>query len=164
MQIALKAGNLLFSGDAAAFASSPLFQGFIEQAEQPPPDAEESGPKADHSQPPQPVTWLTSAGDRSKPVPARKLVADERREVGGISLSSYAMFLRACGGPLYWTLFAAAYLGTQALDLGSAWWLRRWTSANATDRSEVEAYLLVYALITFAGVAGSAVRCEFALQ
>jgi hypothetical protein len=112
---------------------------------------------------PQPVSAsLTLGGESGKPAPARKLVAAERREIGGISLGSYVMFVRACGGLLYWALFAAAYLGTQALDLGSAWWLRRWTSANATDRSEVQKYLLVYALITFAGVAGSAVRCKSA--
>lgn len=157
--VALKAGELVFSGDGQAFAASPLSQGFIEEAEQPPDDAGD-GSKSDdeYSNPILAAPAHTPGDDGGKPAPARKLVAAERREIGGISLGSYVMFVRACGGPFYWLLFATAYLGTQALDLGSAWWLRRWTSANTTNRSEVEGYLLVYALITFAGVAGSAVR------
>jgi hypothetical protein len=57
-------------------------------------------------------------------------------------------------------LFAAVYLGVQANDLLTAYWLRTWTSATAQQPSphSLDYYLSIYASITFIGVVGSATR------
>lgn len=103
--------------------------------------------------------------DDSAPLPTAladtkpaKLVAAETRNAGAISLAAYRMFLAACGGPVYWLVFVFFYVGTQALDLATAWWLRKWTAATSDSAADVRFYLLVYAGITLAGVFGSAVR------
>lgn len=93
----------------------------------------------------------------ANPKPAR-LIAAETRNIGAISVAAYRMFLAACGGPVYWLVFVFVYVGTQALDLAVAWWLRKWTAATTDNAADVRLYLLVYAGITLAGVVGSAVR------
>lgn len=50
------------------------------------------------------------------------------------------------GGTIYWIFFIILYLGTQALDLLTAWWLRKWTDAtgNPSPSHSLDFYLNIY--------------------
>lgn len=60
----------------------------------------------------------------------------------------------------YWILFATVYLGTQLIDLFTAYWLRTWTAATSEPHPPhtLDYYLILYASLTLAGVLGSATR------
>ncbi|CED83809.1 Multidrug resistance-associated protein/mitoxantrone resistance protein, ABC superfamily [Phaffia rhodozyma] len=153
--IALDNGCVQYSGDSDTFATSPHFQDFLREEDEEAQREEELVESLEST-----FEDLPSNDNNTKHKSPVKLIKKETREEGNISSAAYIYFLSSCGGMFYWTAFTIVYLGTQALDLLTAWWLRKWTDAAGLSHParSLDYYLAIYACITFFGVIASALR------
>ena len=68
---------------------------------------------------------------------ARKFVEEESREEGAIKNHVYATYLHDSGGWPFWLGALAIFLTSQALTIGSSWWLRLWTGSYEGVRQTI---------------------------
>lgn len=54
----------------------------------------------------------------------RKLVEEEKRAVGRIGRAVWESYIKACGGPLFWLLFAVSFVFAAASPVAENGWLR----------------------------------------
>ncbi|WVQ79432.1 hypothetical protein IAT38_001530 [Cryptococcus sp. DSM 104549] len=87
----------------------------------------------------------TSATDDKPALPAAiaenkqlaKLVEDESQDQGMVKPATYILYFRAMGGWAFWLIALGAFVGSQALQVGSNAWIKEW--ANADDRATAAA-------------------------
>lgn len=77
--------------------------------------------------------------------PTDVVEGQEEREVGALSLSVWCTYARVMG-PTMVSCLAFAYLATNLTQLGSAWWLKHWSSEAMPSTEENLAALAVYAM------------------
>ncbi|RDW69893.1 hypothetical protein BP5796_08290 [Coleophoma crateriformis] len=72
--------------------------------------------------------------------PPKKLVEEEKREVGRVKTSVYAGYLNASGGWPFWLFLVILYAIAEALKLGRTYWIRIWASAyGESEESQLHA-------------------------
>lgn len=80
------------------------------------------------------------------PQAGRKLYAQEKREVGSVRSSHYAMVFNAAGGHLYWASLFGVLLLCCGFKDSHQYVLRLWTENDQTDR--LTFYIGLYAVLT----------------
>ncbi|KAH6603669.1 P-loop containing nucleoside triphosphate hydrolase protein [Trichoderma cornu-damae] len=65
---------------------------------------------------------------KSKKTP-KKLVEDEKREVGRVKTAVYTGYLKSFSGLPLWVLLLLLYIAAQGLTLGRTYWIKIWSSA-----------------------------------
>lgn len=70
----------------------------------------------------------------SQTIKTGKLVQKEERSQGSVSLSVYWLYMKACGGPLFWMLLLLAQCGPQALQVAQSNLVRVWSDAYAGEK------------------------------
>lgn len=68
----------------------------------------------------------TTAEEVKKP---KRLVEDEKREVGKVKKAVYTAYLTATGGIPFWLIVLLAYTVAQGFVLGKNFWIKLWTSS-----------------------------------
>ncbi|KAI9357777.1 phosphatidyl serine synthase-domain-containing protein [Pilaira anomala] len=63
---------------------------------------------------------------------AGKLVKDEVRATGGVSIKTYQMYYRASGGFWFWSCVILLFCLAQTSILGQDYWIKVWSSAYST--------------------------------
>lgn len=93
--------------------------------------------------------------------PAKKMIEDERREVGRVGLAVWALYLGANGGTLYFMTFAAVFLGSKFANVGESLWLAIWSRSydTSTVPQLVAPHTVYYYLGIYAGMRSSSIRC-----
>ncbi|TFK86901.1 ATP-binding cassette transporter [Polyporus arcularius HHB13444] len=100
------------------------------------------------------VPTLLNSDIKPTKKPPRKLVEDEKREVGGINKDIWTSYLAACGGWAYWVTFAFAVgIGATAPVLENGW-LRIWSGSYLDEgqRHSPAYYIGIYAAISIFGL------------
>ncbi|ODO06989.1 hypothetical protein I350_04354 [Cryptococcus amylolentus CBS 6273] len=80
--------------------------------------------------------------DRSEEVKEQaqhKLVEAESQAHGTIGVSTYMLYFKSMGGLVFWVLLVSAFVGSNALQVGSNAWVKRW--ANADDEATVSSLM-----------------------
>ncbi|KAL7911960.1 P-loop containing nucleoside triphosphate hydrolase protein [Trichoderma velutinum] len=75
------------------------------------------------------------ASPKAKAAP-KKLVEDEKREVGRVKTAVYAGYLKAFSGIPFWSLLILLFAIAQSLTLGRTYWIKIWASSyEQVDKS-----------------------------
>jgi ABC-type multidrug transport system fused ATPase/permease subunit len=69
----------------------------------------------------------------------KKLIEEEKREIGRVKTSVYAGYLHASGGWPFWSFLAVLFAVAEGFTLGRTYWIRIW--ANAYGEAETQAAL-----------------------
>jgi ABC-type multidrug transport system ATPase subunit len=81
--------------------------------------------------------------------PAKKMIEDEKREVGRVDRSVWMLYLGANGGAFYFAVFASIFVGSKLLAVGESLWLAIWSRSYDTESIDqshtVYFYLSIYA-------------------
>lgn len=131
--MALDNGRLQFAGSQADFQASGVINGLVQSGATDPADTKEETTVPGVEEIADEVTTPSKSGDNSETASTsaptavevevkpeqkkapRKLVEEEKRAVGRISKDIWVTYLGACGGPLYWVVFATS-LGVAAIS------------------------------------------------
>lgn len=130
--VALENGRVQFSGARDAFLGSTVMTTLVQSTSA---DAEEkeSDPEviadekeADEKEGPSVHTVSQPANGQAKPEKkaARKLVEEEKRAVGRVGRDIWLTYLKACGGYIYWIVFAVSLLVATVMPVFENGWLR----------------------------------------
>jgi ABC-type multidrug transport system fused ATPase/permease subunit len=68
--------------------------------------------------------------------PPKKLIEEEKREIGRVKTSVYAGYLHASGGWSLWSLLVLLYAVAEAFTLGRTYWVRIWASSYGEPEAE----------------------------
>jgi energy-coupling factor transporter ATP-binding protein EcfA2 len=173
--IALDNGMTSFTGGAEEYMASTLYskeQALDEIDDKPEPPAKLTNKNLSHLKQPNGTSSSTSSlsdldtsgssedeDEPAKPAaPPRKLVEDEKRATGRVSVDVWLYWLKANGHAVFWTVFAAAFVGAKGSEVVETWWLRVWSSSYDTPDGRQEGersvnyYLAIYALITIVAI------------
>ncbi|KAI0720942.1 ATP-binding cassette transporter [Cerioporus squamosus] len=103
---------------------------------------------------PSDVPTLLDSDNKPTKKPPRKVVEDEKREVGGINKDIWASYLAACGGWAYWLTFAFAVGLAATAPVFENGWLRIWSGSylDESQRHSPAFYIGVYAAISVFGL------------
>ncbi|KAM0756050.1 P-loop containing nucleoside triphosphate hydrolase protein [Meredithblackwellia eburnea MCA 4105] len=175
--VELENGRVKFEGDSKEFLSSPRFK--TEKEEEEPIEDKvavvKSPPKLKNKALDL-VTESTFVSETSsaseaesdsdeeeaeeevkKEKPARKLIEDEARAVGRVSLSVWTLYLGLSGGIFYWISFVLTFGGVKVADVAQTFWLNLWSASYTEQRDgvgrSVTYYLAVYSLLSLLAVA-----------
>ncbi|WVQ75171.1 hypothetical protein IAR50_004781 [Cryptococcus sp. DSM 104548] len=77
--------------------------------------------------------------DQVKEQAQHKLIEAESQAHGITNLSTYLLYFRSMGGLVFWVLVVSAFVGSNALQVGSNAWVKRW--ANADDEAAVSSLM-----------------------
>ncbi|KZT70050.1 P-loop containing nucleoside triphosphate hydrolase protein [Daedalea quercina L-15889] len=176
--VALENGRVAFQGDRDAFRSSGVLNTLVQSGAADTNDDTEETAVADveelvlekessddnggHSS----ETASTAAASEAEAKPEqlrkapRKLIEEEKRAVGHISKDIWMAYINACGGHLYWVMFAVALLLAAVSPVAENGWLRVWTgSALESDEPRPASfYISIYAAITGTGIILQTIR------
>jgi ABC-type multidrug transport system ATPase subunit len=138
--VALENGRVLYAGGKGAFIGSAVMTGLVQsrvageeddaeaEAEE---EVEETLVKIeseDSSSSSTPTKVAADAAPTSTKAvikkPARKLVEEEARAVGRVGREVWLTYVRACGGSVYWSIFAASLLLATIVPVAENGWLR----------------------------------------
>ena len=137
--VALDNGRLQFAGNQAEFQSSGVLSSLSQSGATDPADtkeettvpeveeiAEEKAQAVEDKSETNSTAAATAVDVDAPQAPVkkapRKLVEEEKRAVGRISKEIWTTYLSACGGPLYWVVFAVALaLGAASPVLENGW-------------------------------------------
>jgi ABC-type multidrug transport system fused ATPase/permease subunit len=61
--------------------------------------------------------------------PPKKLIQDEKREVGRVKASVYAGYLKASGGWPFWAFLIILFVVAESFQLGRTYWIRIWADS-----------------------------------
>jgi ABC-type multidrug transport system fused ATPase/permease subunit len=163
--VALDNGTVQYEGGKDQFLSSSVMSSLIQsQADKPSEekqepaiedlvDPQEKSPKASGEASSETSTAISPAStpptERKKP---RKLMEEEKRAVGRISKDVWTTYLKACGGPFYWSIFAFALLISTLVPVADNGWLKVWSGASPEDARDPTFYIGVYTAITLSGL------------
>jgi ABC-type multidrug transport system fused ATPase/permease subunit len=86
-------------------------------------------------------TATGDANDAKQKALPKKFTEEEKRETGAIKYKIYAEYIRASGGPTYWTIIMAAFTICIGVYLGRSWWISLWTRSYQTESGRLPAYL-----------------------
>ncbi|PWY67926.1 ABC bile acid transporter [Aspergillus heteromorphus CBS 117.55] len=75
-----------------------------------------------------PVASQTEVNAAPRP-PPKKLIEDEKVELGRVKTSVYAGYLDACGGWPFWAFLGILFVISQTFTVGRTYWVRIWTTA-----------------------------------
>ncbi|RFU76429.1 abc transporter [Trichoderma arundinaceum] len=79
-------------------------------------------------------TAIPSPNFLSRPTTTpKKLVEDEKREVGRVKTSVYIGYLKAFSGVAVWSFLLLLYAAAQGLTLGRTYWIKTWSSSYAQN-------------------------------
>ncbi|KAF8977715.1 hypothetical protein BGZ46_007163 [Entomortierella lignicola] len=100
---------------------------------------------------------------------AKKLVQEEKREEGSVSLAIYLTYATAVGGIVFWTILLSSYAVARSMDISKSLWIREWANAgeessfissllsnrtidtqSSSEKHSTDYYLSIYALISVA--------------
>ncbi|KAG2234156.1 hypothetical protein INT48_002319, partial [Thamnidium elegans] len=76
-----------------------------------------------------PIPKVPKVSNKVKPSGAGKLVQDEIRAEGGVSLKVYKTYYKASGGLIFWFSVILLFCLAQASILGQDYWIKVWSSA-----------------------------------
>lgn len=65
----------------------------------------------------------------------KKLIEDERREIGRVKTSVYAGYLQASGGLFFWLFLVSMYLVSETFTVGRTYWVRIWSSDYGEEQA-----------------------------
>ncbi|KAG5478617.1 hypothetical protein LSCM1_06020 [Leishmania martiniquensis] len=88
---------------------------------------------------------------------AGRLMTKEEKATGVVPWSTYAAYLRSCGGLAAWGFLLAAFVATECVNAANGVWLSIW-STDSMERS-AEFYLYMYLFIVLFGIFSSPLRC-----
>ena len=165
--VALDNGRIGFQGNRGAFYTSGVINGLVQSGAMAGQEEEEEtkivdaeGLLEDTAVVPS-GTSLTATSSTiiadSKPDKkntSRKFVEEEKRAVGRISKDVWLTYVRAVGGPWYWTIFfTSLVLGTLG-PIAEKGWVTRWAGATLRDETPKSPmwYISIYAAIAGANV------------
>jgi len=168
--VALDNGRVQFQGDRDAFYASGVINGLVqsgaaagqeEEDEVKVPSAEELAEATTVTPSETSSTIATAVADPKpdKKVP-RKLVEEEKRAVGRIGRDVWLTYIRAAGGPWYWTIFLSSLVLATLGPIAEKGWLTKWAGAPLRDeapRSPIW-YISIYAAISGANVMFATLR------
>ncbi|QPG76133.1 hypothetical protein FOA43_003519 [Brettanomyces nanus] len=80
--------------------------------------------------------------DEMGDVAAGKLIKDETKSEGAVTLSVYKAYFRFFGTKKTWALLAFAFIGSQFIYVAQSWWLRVWSMAENEKMKPVLASVL----------------------
>lgn len=58
-----------------------------------------------------------------------KLVSEETKAHGRVATNVYISYMKAIGGPKFWTLLVILFLAQPVFDIGLSYWIKVWTAA-----------------------------------
>ena len=132
--VALDNGRVLFEGSKEIFYSSGVIKtlvqssGEMDDEEKVTSEKREETVLADEMDPSSEATFTvassTPASVKANEKPARKLMEEERREVGRIGRAVWETYIRACGNMWYWSLFISFLIIVSASPVLENGWLR----------------------------------------
>lgn len=141
--VALENGKVAFQGDRNAFRSSPVLNTLIQSgaadaaddmeeiivadveeliAEKEKEPSDENGGHS--SEAPSIVAASETETKPEQRKAPRKLIEEETRAVGHVGKDIWMTYIKACGGPLYWIMFAVALLLAAVSPVAENGWLR----------------------------------------
>ncbi|KAF9023271.1 ATP-binding cassette transporter [Hymenopellis radicata] len=106
------------------------------------------------------VTPSEATGATENKKPARKLVEEEKRAVGRIGKDIWLTYFRACGSPVYWSLFVLMFVLAALSPVAENTWLKYWSNKvlEADGSRGPLFYVSLYAAITFIGLVFTTLR------
>ncbi|KAK7044499.1 multidrug resistance-associated ABC transporter protein [Favolaschia claudopus] len=164
--VALDNGRVLFQGGRNAFQSSGVMSRLVqsttaqeeEQTEvaiESMPPVEQNGEGSEESQ----STVLPSPAPSKREKKAdgpRKLVEEEARAVGRVAKDVWLTYLRACGGPFYWTLFLVIFAVAALEPVLANGWVSYWSRGDGAHSAVF--YIVVYAILNLVGLIVTTLR------
>jgi ABC-type multidrug transport system fused ATPase/permease subunit len=169
--VALDNGRIQFQGDREAFYASGVINGLVQsgtvtgqEEETKIADAEglvgatviASSETSSMAASSTTIIDLKSGGKK----PPRKLVEEEKRAVGRISKDVWLTYVRAAGGPWYWTMLFTSLVVATLGPIAEKGWITKWAGAplrNEPPKSPMW-YISIYAAITGANVVITTLR------
>ncbi|EIW83220.1 multidrug resistance-associated ABC transporter [Coniophora puteana RWD-64-598 SS2] len=165
--VALDNGRVIFQGDRDAFQASPVMDSLAHSVaiNEDKVTEEKEGLTIEDLED-EPETSTTGKGSEGTPTVAagegakvehkapRKLIEEEKRVVGRIGRDIWKLYVTACGGSIYWTIFTLSMLAGAVSPVVENWWLKTWSGASAEDTASngVGYYMRIYALVTLVGL------------
>ena len=160
--IALDNGRVGFQGDREAFYTSGVIDGLVQsraaasqedEGNAKMPGAEElvesiTVAPSETSSTTSPSTIVVDPKPNKKA--PRRLVEEEKRAVGRISRDVWSTYIRAAGGPWYWTLFISSLVLATLGPIAEKGWITKWAGATLRDGPPKSPmwYISIYAAIT----------------
>ncbi len=135
--VALDNGHVQFEGSREAFQTSGVIRtlvqsGFTDEKDAAPEkeeelvetqlEAEEGSETSSTIAPTVTPSEATTAAEKKKP--ARKLVEEEKRAVGRIGKDIWLTYIRACGSPIYWSIFILVFVLGALSPVAENSWLK----------------------------------------
>lgn len=71
---------------------------------------------------------VSKAGD----APAHNLIKEEAKAEGVVGLDVYIFYAKRFGAIFPWIILIALFIGSQIVNIGQSWWLRRWAADSET--------------------------------
>ncbi|KAI0062503.1 ATP-binding cassette transporter [Artomyces pyxidatus] len=157
--VALDNGRVLYRGDRDTFKASGVLSTLVQSGATDPTDTvateegatlTESEHVASSSEPVYDTSLAAVETDvKVEKKAPRKLIEDEARAVGRISLDVWVTYIRACGGNWYWLLFGVVMVLAAVGPVAEKGWLSIWSGASESDRAPRTPlfYIGVYAVV-----------------
>ncbi|GAA5926134.1 hypothetical protein JCM3775_005214 [Rhodotorula graminis] len=85
----------------------------------------------------------------------RKLVEDEARAVGKVSLDVWKLYLGLMGGAFFWVAFVVTFGGAKLSDVAQTWWLGKWSGSYEEPNGPAHStnyYLALYSALSIGAV------------
>lgn len=171
--VALDNGRTQFQGDRGAFYASDVINGLVQSGAMAGQEEEDKTKTADTEESVEVAVIAPSdtnstaasstigadseAGKKKAP---RKLVEEEKRAVGRISKDIWLTYIRAAGGPWYWTIFVTSLVLATLGPVVEKGWITKWAGATLRDEAPKSPmwYITIYAAITGASAVIATLR------
>ncbi|KAF9031702.1 multidrug resistance-associated ABC transporter [Hymenopellis radicata] len=171
--VALDNGHVRFEGSREAFQTSGVIRtlvqsGFTDEKDIAPEkeeelveaqlEAEEGSETSSTIAPTVTPSEATTAAEKKKP--ARKLVEEEKRAVGRIGKDIWLTYIKACGSPVYWSIFILVFVLGALSPVAENSWLKYWSNKvlEADGSRGPVFYVSVYAAVS---LIVTTLRCIF---
>jgi ABC-type multidrug transport system ATPase subunit len=131
---ALENGRLLFEGSKEGFYSSGIMKTLVQSSgkmdEEEKVTSENEGETEELNKPDSPsetnstVAPSSPASSKADKKPARRLMEEEKREVGRVVRAVWETYIQACGNKWYWSLFISFLIIVSASPVLENGWLK----------------------------------------
>ncbi|KAH7104982.1 multidrug resistance-associated ABC transporter [Auriculariales sp. MPI-PUGE-AT-0066] len=168
--VALDNGRVAFQGSSHTFMGSTVMASLVQSthvskdisiADEPTVNSVEqliqetahgnSGELADVSSPIEVLD--ASAVVKAVQATPKKLIGEERREVGRVGRAVWSWYIKSCGGLLFYFVFILSMLAASILPVAENGWIRIWSRSSEVDGSRSPMfYVAIYAAIACSGV------------
>lgn len=86
------------------------------------------------------ISKVSTVGGNGQPEPQHNLVKEEAKADGVVGMDVYLFYARRFGSWTPWVLVVALFVGSQLINIGQSWWLRRWAYDSETGHISIRAF------------------------